>query len=142
MEKHEHFATLDAVHLHRDALRAKRQSHATAVRSHWSTLGEAEFRSALVNGAVRGLWSAWKPMDTVRSVVGQPVNLSATLLGLALGSRARNGWGRALIYVASAAMPFLMDRLKDNERLQHILSELDRSWHRIKDRVRERREAR
>jgi hypothetical protein len=141
MGKSERFDSLDAVHLHRDALRAKRVGHSTAVRSHWSTLGDAQFRTALVNGAVRGVWNAWRPMDTLRAVTGQPADLAGTLLGIALGSKARTGWGRVLMYVAGAAMPLLIERMKDNDRVQHLLSELDRSWHRIKDRMRERREA-
>jgi hypothetical protein len=138
MAKNEPFDTLDAVHLHRDALRAKRQDHATAIRSHWSTLGEAEFRSGVVNGAMRGLWKAWSPMDTLRTAAGQPADLSATLLGLALGGRARTGWGRALIWVASAAMPLVLDRLKENERVQHFMIEFQHSWQRIIQRWRER----
>jgi hypothetical protein len=141
MEKSEGFDSLDAVHLHREALRAKRQGHATAIRSHWSTLGEAEFRSGVVNGAMRGLWKAWSPMDTLRSAAGQPADLAGTVLGMALGSKAHTGWGRVLMYIAGAAMPLLIERVKDNDRIQHLLSELDRSWHRIKDRMRERREA-
>lgn len=142
MERIERFDSLGAVHQARAALLAKREGHATAIRSHWDTMAEAEFRSGVVNGTLRGIWKAWSPMNTLGSVVGQPGDLTGLLLNTVLGGKGQGPWGRALIWVASATMPMLIDRLKQNDRARHTLSEFERSWQRIKNHMRERREAR
>jgi len=138
----ERFTSMADVRMQRDVLRARRAAHGNGIRSHWNTLGEGEFRSGVVNGAFRSIWSAWRPLDTLRTVAGQPGDLTGTILGLALGSRARTPWGRALVWAAGAAMPFVVDRLRENERVQHFLVEFQRSWDRIRERVRTPREDR
>lgn len=134
------FRSLADVQRHREFLHARRDGHMAGIRSHWSTLGEPAFRSGVVNGAVRSVWQAWSPMSTLKSVAGEPTELAGTVLGMALGSKAHTGWGRLLIWAASAATPVLLDRLQHNERVQHLLSELGRSWDRVKDHWRQRRE--
>lgn len=139
MGKTERFTSLADVRNQRDVLRAKRAAHGSGIRSHWSTLGESEFRSGVVNGAVRGLLTAWRPLETMRTMAGSSTGLTGTILAMALGSRARTPWGRALVWAAGAAMPFVVERFRENDRIQHFIVELQRSWGRISDRVRSQR---
>lgn len=128
------FTSLADVRMQRDVLRARRDAHGNGIRSHWTTLGEGEFRKGVLNGTIRGLWTAWRPMDTMRAMAGDPVDLTSAILGIALGSRARTPWGKALMWVAGAAMPMVIDRLRENDRVQHFLTELKRTWDRIRER--------
>lgn len=141
MESTKRFRSLTDVHLRKEELRARRAAHQAGIKRHWDTLGEPEFRSSVVNGAMRDLWKAWKPLDTLKSVAGQPSDVGGMLLGLALGTKARTGWGRLLIWAASAVTPLLAERMQQHDRSQHLLSELGRSWERIKEYVRQRRAA-
>ena len=141
METTKRFNSLAEVQRHKELLRARRAGHQAGIKRHWDTLGEPEFRSGVVNGAMRGVWQAWRPMETLKGMAGEPTDLTGVLLGMALGGKARTGWGRLLIWAASAATPMMLDRLQQNERAHHLLSELGRSWDRVKDYVRQRREA-
>lgn len=142
MEPTKRFKSIGDVQRHRELLKARRASHQAGIKRHWDTLGEPDFRSGVVNGAMRNLWKAWSPMDTLKSMVGQPTDLSGMLLGMALGTRARTGWGRLLMWAAGAIAPMLAKRMQQSDHSQHLLSELGRSWERIKEYVRQRREAR
>lgn len=141
METTKRFNSLADVQRHKELLRARRAAHQAGIKQHWDTLGQPEFRSGVVNGAMRSVWQAWSPMDTLKTMAGEPTDLTGTVLGMALGGKARTGWGRLLIWAASAATPMVLDRLQRNERAHHLLSELGRSWDRVKDYVRQRREA-
>jgi hypothetical protein len=136
MERIEGFRTLDEVRLHRARLRAQRDLHRGSMEGHWRTLGEGSFHRGVVNGAVRGLWNAWQPLDTFRTVVGNGSDVGSVLLGMVLGSKARTPWGRMLVWAASAAMPMVLERLQGNERVQHILNELRTTWTRVRERMR------
>lgn len=138
MQRTERFRDLQDVQRYHEALRASRNAHAEGIRQHWNTLGEGEFRSAIISGTARGLWKAWNPFSSISVGSVGSTDLATTLLGLALGSRARTGWGRALVYGFSVAAPYLMDGLKQNERVQHFMSEIQRSWQRIVERWRDR----
>lgn len=141
MERTERFRSLDDVRMRRERMRIERAQHLSNIKQHWSTLGEGGFRSGVVNGAVRNLWNAWQPLDTLRTIAGNGTDLGSTLLGMALGSKARTPWGRALIWAAGATMPMLLERMQENQRVQHILVELQRSWARIRERMRSSHEA-
>jgi hypothetical protein len=142
MEPTKRFQSLAEVQRHKELLKARRASHQAGIKRHWETLGEPDFRSSVVNGAMRSLWKAWNPMDTLRTLAGQPSDLGGMLLGMALGTKARTGWGRLLMWVAGAVTPMVAERLQQHDRSQHLLSELGRSWERIKEYVRQRRAAR
>lgn len=141
MQSSKRFHSLADVQRHRELLRARREAHAAGIKQHWDTLGEPEFRKGVMSGAMRSIWKAWSPVDMLKSMSGEPSGLTGILLGMALGSRARTGWGRLLTWAAGAAVPVVADRLKEDERAQHLLSELGRSWERLKAYVRQRREA-
>jgi hypothetical protein len=142
MESTKRFKDLEEVAKYRETLRDQRASAVAGVRSHWSTLGEPGFRSGVLNGTMRSVVKAWKPLDTLKAMAGEPTDLTGAVLGLALGSRSRTVWGRLLVWAVGAAAPMLVGRLKQNEQVGNLLSELERSWHRVIDRLRERREAR
>ncbi len=80
-------------------------------------------------------------MGTVRNVMGNGVGFASAALGFVLGKRARSPWGRALIWAVGAAAPFLANKFQQNGKSGHFMEELGRTWERIKEYIRERREA-
>ena len=132
---------MEALRLHRERLRALREGHLQGMRGHWEVLGEPGFRSGVVNGAVRSIWQAWRPLDTLKTIAGDG-DLAGTAIGLALGGKRRTVWGRLLAWVAGALVPMAVDRLRESDEARHFAQELQRSWGRVKDYVKERRAAR
>jgi hypothetical protein len=141
MERTERFRSLEEVRLHRDRLRALRDGHLAGIKGHWESLGEPEFRSGVVNGVFHSVWEAWRPLDALRTVATDG-DLPGTALGLLLGRHSKSPWGRALVWAAGAVLPIIVSQVRNNEHVQRFTSELGRSWERIKDHMRERREAR
>jgi len=141
MERTERFGTLDDVRLHKERLRALRDGHLAGMRGHWGTLHEGGFHRGVIAGALRDLWEVWSPMGAMRSLMGNGGGMTSAALGLALGKRARSPWGRVLIWAMGAITPIMVNKLRENARSGHILEELGRTWERIKEYVRERREA-
>lgn len=141
MERIERFRTLEDVYLQRDRLRALRDGHLAGIKGHWESLGEPEFRRAVVKATFSNIWEAWRPLDALRTVATDG-DLPGTALGLLLGRHSKGPFGRVLMWAAGAVLPRIIEQVRDNEKVQRFTSELGRSWDRIKDHMRERREAR
>ncbi len=141
MERTDRFRTLDDVHLHRDRLRATRAHHLDGIKGHWGTLREREFRGAVVNSFFRDLWQTWRPLGALRTMAGNGSDLGGLGLGMLMGKRASSPWGRVATWIAGAVLPLVRERLGSDPRVQQFLSEVQRSWQRIKDHINERRAA-
>ena len=58
-------------------------------------------------------------------------------MGLALGAGGRSAKGRILSWLVSIIAPIILQRYASPERLEQIMTEVGRSWDRVKERVRE-----
>ena len=142
MQRTEPFRTLDDVRQQRQRLKALRAGHIEGIKSHWGTLREPAFTGAVIQGGFRDLWHSWRPLETLRTVAGDGGDLGSMALGILMGRRATSPWGRALTWAAGIVVPMVTARLGENERAQHLISEVRLSWERIKAYVAQRRAAR
>ncbi len=136
------FPDLATVKRERGRLMAVRDQHAAALRNQWQQARSPAFRRRVVGDALTDVLRSVRPLDHLASAFGPAHGLLGTVLGLALGSQAHGTLGKAALGGLGMVLPGLVDGLRNKERGHHVLSELGRSWQRIKDRLSERRHAR
>lgn len=139
----ERFDSMETVQRERERLRAQRDERLLQLNGHWAQLREPELQKAIANGAMkvmsRSLFS-WHTAKDVASTISP--ELIGGIAGLAFGGRAKTTAGKILAMGLSAAVPFIAERIGKSGTGTNVMSELERSWQRVKDHVRERREAR
>jgi len=137
------FTSLADVHAEKERLRRERDRVRSGLKDQLELVHDKDFRKALIGDAVGDMLQAWRPVRTIMSLLGKSPGTTGQVLGSVLGGGISSPLGKVLMAVASAAIPVVMDRLgKDpgatGSKLAH---ELAVSWGRVKDYVRERREA-
>lgn len=137
------FSSLAEVRAEKERLRRERDRVQSGLKDQLELVRDKDFRKALIGDAVGDMLQAWRPIRKIMSFLGKSPGMTGQVLGSLLGGRMNSKWARVLMAVASAAIPVVLDRLgKDpgatGSKLAH---ELDVSWGRVKDYVRERREA-
>ncbi len=135
------FPDLAAVQRERDRLRAEREQHTNALRAHVRQMQGPGFRRRVMRDALVGVWHSIRPASDLPSAFGPARLVLGTLASAALGSRVGSPLVRAAIGGLSMVLPALWDGLRRGKHGRHLLSELDRSWQRIKDRLHQGREA-
>lgn len=137
------FNSLAEVRAEKERLRRERDRVQSGLKDQLDLVRDKDFRKALIGDAVGDMLQAWRPIRAIMSFLGKSPGTTGQVLGSVLGGRMNSKWARVLMAVASAAIPVVMDRMgKDpgatGSKLAH---ELAVSWGRVKDYVRERREA-
>lgn len=137
------FNSLAEVRAEKERLRRERDRVQSGLKDQLDLVRDKDFRKALIGDAVGDMLQAWRPVRAIMSFLGKSPGTTGQVLGSVLGGRMNSKWARVLMAVASAAIPVVMDRMgKDpgatGSKLAH---ELAVSWGRVKDYVRERREA-
>lgn len=139
----ERFTSMAQVHAHRERLRAERDAHARAMEEHWTALREPAIRQAMVGGVVKGVLRSLFTWRAARDAAeGAAPGVLGAALGAAIGGPGKGPFRQAIAAGLSAAIPLLWERWFEEGKAGHVLSELDRSWERVKEHVRERRRAR
>ncbi len=144
MAKTETFQDLEEVRAAKIRLRAERDRVQEGLSAQLQLIREPEFRKALAGDTVGDMLQAWKPIRTLRTMFGGTAGLTSKALGLVVGAKAKTPAGRVMVALASFVLPALMEKFGERsgitpDKLQH---ELGVSWERIKEYVKERREAR
>lgn len=137
------FNSLAEVRAEKERLRSERDRVQSGLKGQLELVRDKDFRKALIGDAVGDMLQAWRPVRAIMSFLGKSPGTTGQVMGSVLGGRMNSTWARVLMAVASAAIPVVMDRMgKDpgatGSKLAH---ELAVSWGRVKDYVRERREA-
>ncbi len=137
------FNSLAEVGAEKERLRSERDRVQSGLKGQLELVRDKDFRKALIGDAVGDMLQAWRPVRAIMSFLGKSPGTTGQVMGSVLGGRMNSTWARVLMAVASAAIPVVMDRMgKDpgatGSKLAH---ELAVSWGRVKDYVRERREA-
>jgi hypothetical protein len=132
------FPDLDAVKRERGRLMGERDRYGAALNGHWQRARTPAFRRKVIGNAVTDILRSVKPLGHLLDAFGPGTNVAGTLLGLAMGSRAKGAFGKTLLGGLGAVLPSLFQNFRKSEGGGHLFSELDRSWQRIKSRFRER----
>jgi hypothetical protein len=135
------FPDLDAVKRERGRLLAERDRHSAALRGHWELMRQPSFRRRAIGAALTDVLKAVRPLDHLAAAFGPARSLLGTVLGVALGSQAKGAFGKAALGGLGMILPGLWDGARKSEGGHRVLSELGRSWQRIKDRLQQRRDA-
>lgn len=137
------FNSLAEVRAEKERLRRERDRVQSGLKDQLELVRDKDFRKALMRDAVGDMLQAWRPVRSLMSLLGKSPGAAGSVLGSVLGSRANSAWGRALMGIAGMLVPMIMDQLgKDPARTTGKLGhELEVSWGRIKEYVRQRREA-
>jgi hypothetical protein len=136
------FPDLDAVKRERGRLMAERDRYGAALHGHWQQARTTAFRRKVIGSAITDILRSVKPLGHLLDAFGPGTNVAGTLLGLALGSRVRGAFGKTVLGGIGAMLPTLFQGFRKSEGGGRVLSELGRSWQRIKERAAERRSAR
>jgi hypothetical protein len=143
MASPERFKDIAAVKRERERLVAIRDARSAALQEHERRLREPELQKALAGSMVKGIAGHLFSWNNAKAMVG---GLSPEVIGGIAGSlvglRAKSTVGKLLAMGLSAAVPMIANRLGSGSGGQSVLSELDRSWDRVKAYVKERRAAR
>lgn len=144
MAKTETFQNLDEVRAAKIRLRAERDRVQEGFAAQLQLIREPEFRKAIAGDAMGDLLQAWKPLRTVKAMFGGTAGITSKAIGLVVGAKAKTPAGRVMVALASFVLPALMEKFGKKsgittDKLQH---ELGVSWERVKEYVKERREAR
>lgn len=137
MKKTDRFRNLDEVRLERDRLKGVRDRHQDALEGYWGLLHEPNFRRGLAGDAFGDMLRAWKPLRSFAQLMRSENGALGNVVGAALGARSRTLKGRVFAWLVGAIAPLLLKRFATPERLEHIATEVKRSWDRVKERVQE-----
>lgn len=121
----------------REQLKAVRDRHQNALQDYWQLVHEPEFRRGLAGDAFGDMLRAWKPMRSLGRLIQSDQGGLGNVLGIALGSRTRTVKGRLFAWAVSAIAPFLLKKYATPEHMEHLVSEVRRSWDRVRERVRD-----
>jgi len=135
------FPDLAAVQRERGRLRADRDRHTIALREHWRQLRSPAFRRRVMGDALSEVLHSIRPLDHLVSAFGPGRGLGGTLASAVLSARTGSPMPKAVIAGLSVMLPVVWNGVRRGKRGQHVLSELDRSWQRIKDRLQQLRDA-
>ncbi|MGB3868164.1 MAG: hypothetical protein WBG34_16285 [Flavobacteriales bacterium] len=136
MKTTDRFADLKEFQAEKALLLMERREHLVRLERHFSIWKEPRFRKAMVNDVVG---------DITRQIL--PKGILGTLLGkgdVSSGLRMAFGTGqggllkRAALFALGIAAPSLLQKL-ENISLPDIGHELQVSWHRLKEHMRERK---
>ena len=143
MPRIDRFHTLADVRAEKARLRLDRDGVQANLQAKLELVRDVEFRRALAGDAFGDMLRAWRPLRSIKKILGNSPGLTSSALGLVLGGKANTRIGRMLITVVAAALPLIMDRLGKSSHLdpEKLAEELNVSWGRVKDYVRERRTA-
>ncbi|MDQ3100131.1 MAG: hypothetical protein M3R08_01980 [Bacteroidota bacterium] len=139
MKKSDRFENMDAVRTEKARLRAAREGYRYNLKEHWTVLGEKEFRRGMVGDVFGELIGAWRPMKAVMAFMDHRPQTLANMAASMLGPRKETPWGKAIMWGLTAATPYLTEKIGGNKNAENLLSEVQRSWFRIKDYIRQRR---
>ncbi len=137
MKKTDRFQSLEEVRRERERLKGVRDTHQEALHEYWRLMHDHRFRRGLAGDAFGDMLRAWKPMRTIGRWFQSDSGAMGNILGVALGSRSRTFKGRLLAWAVSAIAPMLMKKYATPERMEHVATELKRSWDRIRERARQ-----
>lgn len=137
MRRTDRFLNLAEVRLERDRLKGIRDKHQEALVEYWDLVREPAFRRGMAGDAFGDMLRAWRPLRSLSQLLRVENGAVGSAIGLAMGARSRTVKGRVFAWIVSAIAPMLLERFATPERLEHIATELKRSWERVKERVRE-----
>jgi len=137
MRRTDRFLNLAEVRLERDRLKGIRDKHQEALVEYWDLVREPAFRRGMAGDAFGDMLRAWRPLRSLSQLLRVENGAVGSAIGLAMGARSRTVKGKPFAWIVSAIAPMLLERFATPERLEHIATELKRSWERVKERVRE-----
>lgn len=137
MKRIDRFQSLDEVRREREKLKAVRDKHQNALQGYWELVHEPEFRRGLAGDAFGDMLRAWKPMRALGRFIQSDTGAMGNVLGMAMGSRSKTLKGRLFAWAVSALAPILLKKYATPEKMEHIVTEVKRSWDRVRERVRE-----
>lgn len=139
----ERFDSIEAVKRERERLRAQRDQQLVQLTTHWEHFREPGLQKAIGTGMVKVLTRSLFSWNTAKDVAsGISPEMIGGIAGLAFGGRATTTAGKILAMGLSAAVPFIAERIGKSGTGSNVMSELERSWQRVKSYVRGRRDAR
>lgn len=141
MKRIDRFQSLDEVRRERERLKGVRDKHQDALHAYWQLVHEPAFRRGLTGDALGDMLRAWKPLRSLGRLFRSENGALGNVLGLAIGSRSRTLKGRLFGWAVSLVAPILLKKYATPDRLEHLMTELERSWDRIKERMRGEQEA-
>ncbi len=139
MKNSDRFESMDSVRTEKARLRAAREGYRYNLTEHWNVLREKDFRRGLVGDVFGELLGSWRPMKAVMAFMdNRPQGLSHMAANM-LGAKKDTPWGKAIMWGLTAATPYLTEKIGGNKTAETLLSEVRRSWDRIRNYVRQRR---
>ncbi|HPF91320.1 MAG: hypothetical protein H6592_13365 [Flavobacteriales bacterium] len=137
MRRTDRFQSLAEVRLERERLRGIRDHHQDALLEYWDLVREPAFRRGMAGDAFGDMLRAWKPLRSLSQLLRVENGAVGSAIGLAMGARSKTVKGRVIGWIVSAIAPMLLERFATPEKLEHLVTELKRSWERVKDRFRD-----
>jgi hypothetical protein len=142
MAKVDRYNSMDEVRTEIARLKAAREGYRFNLKEHWKVAGEKEFRRGLVGDVFSELIGAWRPMKSVMAFLDDRPQGLTSMAGSLLGAKQYTPWGKAIMWGLTAATPYLTEKIGGNKTADTLLSEVRRSWERVRDYVRSRKAAR
>jgi hypothetical protein len=138
----ERFSSMDEVRTELERRSALRDARRADLRQEWARLQDPAFRRQLLAEGVRHAIGGIPWLKALRGLFTPSRSTAGQVVGMAFGAGRKTPAGRVVGMVAGLVLPLLIDRLATPERAGQVVSELRRSWDRLRDRWRERRERR
>lgn len=137
MKKTDRFQSLADVRLERQRLKAVRDKHQDSLTEYWQLVHEPDFRRGLAGDAFGDMLKSWKPIRSLGRLFQADNGAVGNIIGLALGSRSRTIKGRIFAWALGAIAPIVLKKYATPERMEHVMTEVKRSWDRVRERARE-----
>ena len=133
------FRDLESVRRERGRLLLESDRRASALGAHWRMISTPDFRHRVIGNTLTDILRSVRPMEHLGAVLRPGPGAVGTALGLGLGLFGKSPMAKLVFAGLGAAMPMVTERLLGEGKGRRILSELGRSWERIKERFEERR---
>ena len=142
MARSERFASMDEVRADKQRLLVERDWQRARLTNHWSQLSEPGFRRALLGEGIREVLGHVPVLRTITGMITPDRATIGQVMGLALAMGRKTPTTRIASMIAGMVLPQLLERYATGERAARVITEVKRSWERIRQRWRERQAAR
>lgn len=142
MARSERFANMNEVRAEKQRLLVERDGHRARLTSHWSHLNDPDFRRVLLGDGIREILRNVPVLKTFTGMITPNRATFGQVIGLALAMGRKTPTTRVASLIAGMVLPPLLERFATGERADRLITEVKRSWERIRERWQERRAAR
>ena len=136
------FRDIDAVRRERGRLLLESDRRAAALGGHWRLISAPGFRHRVIGNTITDVIRSIRPMEHLGAALRPGSGTLGAALGLGMGMLGKSPMAKLIFTGLGAAIPMVTERVMGGDEGGRILSELGRSWERIKERAQERRAAR